>query len=100
MIERLFGENTPHETRRESNETVDREKRYAQILGCLDEYGPMTALELAVKLNERGYIPTPERNYTAPRLTEMSEKGLVEPIGRKRCQYTGKNVSVYDRRAS
>lgn len=98
MIERRPGENTPHETRRESNETVDREKRYVQILGCLDEYGPMTARELAVKLNERGYIPTAERNYTAPRLTEMSDKGLVEPVGRKRCQYTGKNVAVYDRR--
>lgn len=36
-----------------------------------------------------------ERNYTAPRLTELNEMGLVEVIDKKKCEYTGKTVAVY-----
>ena len=43
----------------------------------------------------RGQIPTNERNFTAPRLTEMSVNGMVEPIGKKICEWTGKKVAVY-----
>jgi hypothetical protein len=43
----------------------------------------------------KGYIPTSERNFTAPRVTEMSKTGLVEPIGKKKCKYTGRTVAVY-----
>lgn len=82
------------ETRHDSNEKVDRQKRYAQIIECLQD-GPLTAKECAVEMLKRGYIPTAERNYTAPRLTELSKKGAVEPISKKRCDYTGKTVAVY-----
>ena len=44
---------------------------------------------------ERRYIPTTERNFTAPRLTELVKKGEVEIVGQKKCIYTGKTVSVY-----
>lgn len=54
-----------------------------------------TAKEIAVEMKKRGDIPTDERNFTAPRLTELSIKGIVEPIGKKKCSYTGKTVSVY-----
>ena len=96
IILRESGENTTVETRHEAHETVNKEKRYQQILGVLREYGPMTAKEVAVKLMEKGYIPSSERNFTAPRLTEMSYYGLVEPIGKKKCQYSGKKVAVYE----
>ena len=43
--------------------------RYIQILNRLDK--PKTAKELAVELFELGFIPSTERNYTAPRLTEL-----------------------------
>lgn len=92
---RLPGENTPHDTRAEANAAVDRQKRYRQILCCLEQNGPMTAKELSVALWESGQLPTAERNFTAPRLTELSDNGVVEPVGKKRCQYTGKTVSVY-----
>ena len=96
MIEpRLPGENTPRDTRADANESVDREKRYKQILGCLSERGDSTAKEIAVWRQLAGLIPTSERNFTAPRLTEMSKKGWVEPIGKKKCWYTGKTVTVY-----
>lgn len=95
MIERRFGENPTLETRSDANETVDRKKRYSQIIECLKETPAMTAKEIAVRMMQKGYIPTAERNFTSPRLTEMSLNGIVEPIGKKKCQYTGKTVAVY-----
>ena len=68
--------------------------RYIQILDRLDE--PKTAKELAVELYELGFIPSMERNYTAPRLTELSRMGMVKVIDKKKCEYTGKTVAVYE----
>ena len=95
MEERMIGEYTTLETRGEANETVDRQKRYSQIMECLSECGALTAKECAVIMMQKGYIPTSERNFTAPRLTEMSKNGLVEPVGKKLCAYTGRKVAVY-----
>lgn len=94
MIERLAGEIPTYETRADANEKVDREKRYTQIVECLKD-SDMTAKEVAVAMMVKGYIPTSERNFTAPRLTELSRKGVVEPIGKKKCGYTGHMVTVY-----
>lgn len=69
--------------------------RYIQILNRLDK--PKTAKELAVELFELGFIPSTERNYTAPRLTELERMGYVRAIGKKKCEYTGKTVAVYER---
>lgn len=95
MIERRPGEYPPFDTRAESNETLDREKRYKQIIGILEQYPKLTAKEIAVIMHSKGYTPTSERNFTAPRLTEMTQKGIVEPVGKTKCQYTGKTVAVY-----
>lgn len=83
-------------TRGDSNETVDREKRYMQIIEILSECNtPLSAKEIAVAMFNKGYTPTTERNFSAPRLTELSQKGLVEPCGKLKCRYTGKTVAVY-----
>ena len=84
-----------YETRSESHEQVDKQLRYSQILEILQGGKEMTAKEIAVEMHNRGYIPTSERNFTAPRLTELSRNGVVEPIGKQRCAYTGKTVCVY-----
>ena len=100
MEKRRAGEIPTFETRGEANESVDRQKRYSQIIECLHEAGDygLTAKECAVWMMKKGYIPTSERNFTAPRLTEMAHKGIVEPIGKKVCSYTGKMVAVYELR--
>ena len=95
MEYRRAGEVPTLETRAEAEPTVDKQKRYKQIIECLKESGDMTAKEIAVKMFNKGYIPTMERNYSAPRLSEMSKQGIVEPIGKKKCAYTGKTVAVY-----
>lgn len=94
IIKRRPGEYTPLDTRGEANETVDKAKRYKQILEVL-EGKQLTAKEIAVEMLHRGFIPTSERNFTAPRLTELTHNGVVEPIGKKKCQYTNKTVAVY-----
>ena len=71
------------------------QKRYAQIKECLKEKPEMTAKEIAVLMYFKRYIPTSERNFTAPRLTEMMNAGTVEVIGKKRCKYTNRKVAVY-----
>lgn len=100
MEERTAGEYTTLETRAESHETVDKQKRYSQIIECLLEAEKgqkigLTAKECAVMMMQKGYIPTSERNFCSPRLTELGKMGKVEPIGKKVCSFTGKKVSVW-----
>ena len=95
MEQRLAGEYTTHETRALSHEKVDKQKRYSQIVECLIEFKELTAKECAVMMMQKGYVPTCERNVSAPRLTELGQKGIVEPVGKKVCSYTGKKVTVW-----
>ena len=70
-------------------------KRYEQILERLDK--PKTAKEIAVELFELGLIPSTERNYTAPRLTELEKMGFVKAVDKKKCKHTGKTVAIYEK---
>ena len=83
------------ETRYESyKQIIDKKKqRYSQILNRLDR--PKTAKQIAVELYDLGLIPSTERNYTAPRLTELADIGIVEVVGKIKCEYTGKQVALY-----
>lgn len=96
MRERLPGELTTLETRSIANESVDKKKRYKQILEImLDTNEPMTAKEISTEMYKRGYTPTAERNFSSPRITELLKTGTLNVVGKKRCKYTGKTVSVY-----
>lgn len=85
------------QTRQMSFEDIqDKTKiRYIQILNRLDD--PKTAKEVAVELFELGFIPSTDRNYAAPRLTELEKMGYVKALDKKKCEYTGKMVAVYER---
>ena len=85
------------QTRQMSFEDIKEKQkiRYIQVLDRLNE--PKTAKEIAVELFELGIIPSTERNYTAPRLTELEKMGYVKAIDKKKCNYTGKKVAVYER---
>lgn len=92
----LPGEIVTLNTRHDSHDVVDKERRYKQIVEIMKEHSePMTAKEISVAMWIRNYTPTSERNFAAPRLTELSQKGVVEPIGKTKCKYTGKTVAVY-----
>ena len=92
--------NIPFETRSEAHESVNKQVRYSQIIECLLEaikghLRGLTAKECAVMMMKKGYVPTSERNFTAPRLNEMMNDGVVEPIGKVECEYTHRPVTVY-----
>lgn len=95
IIHRQAGEHTTLETRREANERIDKQRRYNEILECL-KGKKLTAKEVANEMWMRGMIPTNERNFTAPRLTELCQQGVVDVVGKKKCLYTGKTVAVYE----
>ena len=95
IIERMPGEIPTLETRAEAEQTVDKRKRYEQILEVMSEYQPLTAKEIAVRMYIRKYIPDKDRNHVSPRLTEMMYDGRVEPVGKKTCEYTHKKVTCW-----
>ena len=85
------------ETRRESFEAVkqDAAARRRVILEILTEKGGMTAREVSAELFRRGITPTDERNFAAPRLTELKEAGKIVVVGKKQCAHSGRNVAVW-----
>ena len=88
---------TTIQTRQLSFEDIKpkRKIRYEQILDRLMA-GRRTAKEVAVELFDLKLIPSTERNYTAPRLTELEQMGLVRVVDKTKCEYTGKTVAVYE----
>ena len=87
-----------NETRQEANEKVDRRLRYRQIcsiLEHLDKENGMTAREVAAIMFGCGWIPSNDRYYAAPRLTEMAQKGIVEVTGKKKDIVSGVHVAAY-----
>lgn len=93
--ERRPGQAVTLQTRAAAEKTVDKAQRKRQIEDVLKVMYIMTAKEIAVDMQMRGLIPTSDRNFTAPRLTEMVKDGTVEVCGTKRCPYTGRRVSAY-----
>ena len=96
MERRLNGTNPMAECKHDSHETVDKNKRYAQIKKILHgRKKGLTAKQIAVMMYNRGLCPDSDRNHVSPRLTELCEKGVVEPIGKTLCEYTGRPVTVW-----
>ncbi len=74
----------------------DFAKRQKQVCEMLAEYPDgLTAKEVSVGMYYKGYIPTTERNFSAPRLNELIHNGKVKIIGKRICDYSGKKVSVF-----
>ena len=95
MEKRRAGEITTLECRAEAEESIDKKVRQKQVVEILEQGGEMSAKEIAVEMMNRGYVPTSERNWSSPRITELCYKGIIEPVGKKKCQYSGKSVTVF-----
>lgn len=87
----------PKDTRRESYNAVlpTVKQRQSLILALLKERGPMTAQEVACELHKRGYTPSNERNFAAPRITELKEAGAIDATGKKMCSTSGRSVTIW-----
>jgi len=75
------------------------ETREGQVLRCLAAWWNRfqttpTALELLAWMKERDE-PLFDVNSIRPRLTELLERGLIEPAGKRRCIVSGKTVHTW-----
>lgn len=84
------------DTKVESYKKVDTNKRRTQILEVLKKYPKgLSAKEVAIELYKKGEIPTSERNFTAPRITELISLGKVEVAGLTWDELTQRNVRTF-----
>lgn len=73
-----------------------REKRCRLILETLGGR-QMTASEITEELVASGQIPYFNRNYVAPRLTEMKQMGILETVGRRKATRSDATEAVWAR---
>ena len=85
-------------TRRQSYDAVlpKREKRCRLILETLGSR-EMTASEITEDLVAAGRIPYFNRNYVAPRLTEMKQMGILKTVGRRKATRSDATEAVWAR---
>ena len=86
------------ETRRESYDAIlpkvkDRARLVLETLGSRS----MTVSEITEELVAAGRIPYFNRNYVAPRLTELKDMGIVETCGRRKATRSDATEAVWRR---
>lgn len=89
---------TTIETRRKSYEAVlpkvnDRCRLILATLGARE----MTVSEITDELVEARHIPYFNRNYVAPRLTELKDMGVVETCGRRKSTRSAATEAIWRR---
>lgn len=90
---------TTRETRRESYEAVlpkvnERSRLILATLGTRE----MTVSEITDELVAAGEIPYYNRNYVAPRLTELKDMDVVETCGRRKSTRSTATEAVWRRK--
>ena len=89
---------TTRETRRNSYDAVlpkvkDRAHLILEILGSRE----MTVSEITDELIKNGTLPYYNRNFVAPRLTELKDEGIVETCGRRKSTRSNATEAVWRR---
>jgi hypothetical protein len=76
---------------------LDKTRMYGLIISVLKsaKNDGLTARECAIKLYNDGKIFDNSRQATAPRLTELENKGIVKLIGKRYDNLTDRMVGVY-----
>lgn len=90
---------TTKQTRRESYENVlPKVKERARLV--LETLGgrSMTVSEITEELVAAGRIPYFNRNYVAPRLTELKDMGIVETCGRRKATRSDATEAIWRRK--
>lgn len=85
------------QTRNESYDELRKSLSDKQevVMFILENYGEMTAREIAKEMYEMCITNTNERNNAQPRLNELVKKNLVEVVGKKHDDVTNRNVALY-----
>ena len=91
--------NDTKETRRAAYYAVipDLKKRSRMVLEALGSK-EMTVSEICEKLVAEGQIAYYNRNFVAPRMTELKEMGIVETCGRRKATRSDVQEAVWRRK--
>lgn len=87
------------QTRRQSyNEVLPKVKERSRLI--LETLGnrEMTVSEITDELVAKGIIPYFNRNYVAPRLSELKAEGVVETCGRRKSTKSQATEAVWRRK--
>ena len=89
---------TTRETRRNSYDAVlpkvnERARLILETLGSRE----MTVSEITEELLKNGKIPYFNRNFVAPRITELKDMGVVETCGRRKATRSDAKEAVWRR---
>ena len=92
-------QSTTRETRRASYEAI-LPKGAARRQLILETLGSrrMTASEIIEELLKAGKIKYFNRNFVAPRLTELKKSGVIEVVGRRRATGSDATEAVWARK--
>ena len=92
-------DSTTRATRRQSYDAIlpKRGKRCRLILETLGNR-QMTASEITEELVAAGKIPYFNRNYVAPRLTELKDIGVLVTVGRRKATRSDATEAVWARK--
>lgn len=92
-------QSTTRETRRASYEAI-LPKGAARRQLILETLGSrrMTASEITEELLKAGKIKYFNRNFVAPRLTELKKSGVIEVVGRRRATRSDATEAVWARK--
>lgn len=90
---------TTRQTRKASYDAVlpkvkDRSRLILETLGTRE----MTVSEITDELVTAGKIPYYNRNYVAPRLSELKDMGVVETCGRRKSTHSPVTEAVWRRK--
>lgn len=91
-------DNITMQTRREAYEAVQPKigKRAKLILDTLGN-DEATVSEITARLTSTGAIPYYNRNFVAPRMTELRDFGLVEAVGKRMATRSDRAEAVWRR---
>ena len=89
---------TTRETRRESYEAIlpKANERCKLVLKTLGSKA-MTVSEITDELVKEGRLPYFNRNFVAPRMTELKELGVVQTCGRRKATHSNATEAVWRR---
>jgi hypothetical protein len=87
-------EETRHESITELRQSGTTSHRRQLVLDTIGN-AAMTAHEILTAMLSAGVVDYYDPNFVRPRLTELKELGLVETVGKRKCERTGKNVAIW-----
>ena len=92
---------TTRETRRASYDAVlPKVKERSRLILATLGTRKMTVSEITDELVAAGEIPYYNRNYVAPRLTELKDMGIVETCGRRKSTRSNATEAVWRKKAT